>query len=49
MKVMVVRRPATKSRKEINPFTNQEVMFRARPARNVVKIRPLRDVKSMVR
>jgi nucleoid DNA-binding protein len=48
MKVMVVRKPATKARKGINPFTKQEVMFKAKPARNVVKIRPLKTLKSMV-
>lgn len=48
MKVMVVRKPATKARKGINPFTKEEVMFKAKPARNVVKIRPLKTLKSMV-
>jgi nucleoid DNA-binding protein len=32
MKVTVVRKPATKARKGINPFTKQEVMFKAKPA-----------------
>lgn len=48
MKVMVQRKPATKARKGINPFTKQEVMFKAKPARNVIKIRPLKALKSMV-
>ena len=48
MKVMVVRKPAVKARKGINPFTKQEVMFKAKPARNVVKIRALKTLKSMV-
>jgi len=48
MKVIVVRKPATKARKGINPFTKQEVMFKAKPARNVIKIRPLKALKSMV-
>lgn len=48
MKVMVKRMPATKARKGINPFTKQEVMFKAKPARNVIKIRPLKALKSMV-
>ena len=48
MKVMVVRKPATKARKGINPFTKQEVMFKAKPARNVIKIRPLKALKAMV-
>ncbi len=48
MKVSVVRKPATKARKGINPFTKEEVMFKAKPARNVIKIRPLKALKSMV-
>jgi nucleoid DNA-binding protein len=48
MKVTVVRKPATKARKGINPFTGEETMFKAKPARNVVKIRPLKNLKDMV-
>ncbi len=48
MKLMVVRKLATPARKGINPFTGQETMFKAKPARNVVKIRPLKNLKDMV-
>jgi nucleoid DNA-binding protein len=48
MKVEVKRKPATKARKGINPFTGEEAMFKAKPARNVVKIRPLKKMKDMV-
>ncbi|MBN1805281.1 MAG: HU family DNA-binding protein [Sedimentisphaerales bacterium] len=48
MKLMVLRKPATKARKGINPFTGEETMFKAKPARNVVKIRPLKNLKDMV-
>lgn len=48
MKVLVKRMPATKSRKGINPFTKEEITIKAKPARNVVKIRPLKNLKSMV-
>jgi len=47
MKLVVVRKPATPARKGINPFTGQETMFKAKPARNVVKIRPLKNLKEM--
>ncbi|MCA9148426.1 MAG: HU family DNA-binding protein [Planctomycetales bacterium] len=47
-KITVVRKPATKARKGINPFTGEEQMFKAKPARNVVKIRPLKNLKDMV-
>ena len=48
MKLVVVRKPATKARKGINPFTKEEAIFKAKPARNVVKIRPLKNLKDMV-
>ena len=48
MKLIVKRKPATKARKGINPFTKEETMFKAKPARNVVKIRPLKNLKDMV-
>lgn len=48
MKLVVVRKPATKARRGINPFTGEETMFKAKPARNIVKIRPLKNLKDMV-
>jgi len=48
MKVVAVRKPATKARKGINPFTGEPTTFKAKPARNVVKIRPLKKVKDLV-
>jgi nucleoid DNA-binding protein len=47
-KVVVQRKPATKARKGINPFTGEETMFKAKPARNVVKVRALKNLKTMV-
>ena len=48
MKVRVVRKPATKARKGINPFTGEETTFKAKPARNVVKVTALKGLKDMV-
>ena len=48
MKLVVQRKPATKARKGINPFTGEDTLFKAKPARNVVKIRPLKNLKDMV-
>ena len=48
MKIKVVRKPATEARKGINPFTKEETIFQAKPARNVVKILPLKGLKDMV-
>ncbi len=47
MKIRVVRKPATKARKGINPFTGEEMMFKAKPARNVVKVGALKRLKEM--
>ena len=49
MKVRVVRKPATKAREGINPFTGQPTIFKAKPARNVVKIQALKAMKDMVK
>lgn len=48
MKIKVVRKPATKARKGINPLTGEETIFKAKPARNVVRVRPLKALKDMV-
>ena len=48
MKIIVVQKPATPARKGINPFTKQEQMFKAKPARRVIKVRPLKALKGMV-
>lgn len=47
-KIQTTRKPATKARKGINPFTKEETMFKAKPARTVIKIRPLKGLKDMV-
>jgi nucleoid DNA-binding protein len=48
MKIRVNKKPATKARKGINPFTGEETMFKAKPARKVVKVTPLKNLKDMV-
>lgn len=47
MKIKTVRKPATKARKGINPFTGEETTFKAKPARTVVKVLPLKKLKDM--
>lgn len=48
MKIKVIHKPAQKARKGINPFTKEEMTFKAKPARNVVKVQPLKSLKGMV-
>lgn len=49
MKINVITKPATKARMGINPFTKQEQMFKAKPARKVIKVRPLKALKDMAK
>ncbi len=48
-KLKLVRKPATKARQGINPFTKEPQMFKAKPARNVVRIRPLKALNEKVK
>lgn len=48
MKIKVIRKPATKARKGVNPFTGEPCIFKAKPARNVVKVLALKGLKDMV-
>jgi nucleoid DNA-binding protein len=49
MKIVVIHKPATPKRKGINPFTKQEQIFAAKPARKVIKVRPLKALKDMAK
>jgi hypothetical protein len=49
MKIMVITKPATKARMGINPFTKLEQMFKAKPARKVIKVRPLKALKDFAK
>jgi len=48
MRITVKRKPATKARQGVNPFTKEPMTIKAKPARNVVRVRPLRALKEMV-
>lgn len=48
MKMRVVKKPAKKARKGVNPFTGEEMMFKAKPASKAVKIVALKGLKDMV-
>jgi nucleoid DNA-binding protein len=47
LKIKTVNKPATKARKGVNPFTGQEIMIKAKPARRVVKVLALKSLKEM--
>jgi DNA-binding protein HU-beta len=48
MKLKVVKKPATKAREGINPFTGEKQMFKAKPASKKVRVMPLKALKAMV-
>jgi nucleoid DNA-binding protein len=48
MKIEVKKKPATKGRKGINPFTGEEMVFKAKPAHGAFKIKPLKKMKDML-
>ncbi len=48
MKIVKISKPRRAARKGINPFTGEETVFKAKPAHNVVKARPLKALKEMV-
>jgi nucleoid DNA-binding protein len=47
-KFVVVKKPATKERKGVNPFTGEPAIFKAKPARKTIKARPVKAVKDVV-
>jgi nucleoid DNA-binding protein len=48
LKITTIHKKAQKARQGINPFTKEPTMFKAKPARTVVKVRPLKKLKAMV-
>ena len=47
-KFVVIKKPATKARNGINPFTKEPTVFKAKPARKVIRARPVKAVKDAV-
>jgi DNA-binding protein HU-beta len=47
-KFVVIKKPATKARKGINPFTGEPTTFKAKPARKIVRARPVKATKDAV-
>ena len=48
LKMKVVKKPATKAREGINPFTKEKMMFKAKPASKKVRLLPLKSLKALV-
>ena len=47
-KFVVIKKPATKERKGINPFTKEPTVFKAKPARKIIRARPVKAAKDAV-
>ena len=47
-KFVVIKKPATKARKGVNPFTKEPTVFKAKPARKIIKARPVKATKDAV-
>ena len=48
MKMTLKKKPATKARKGVNPFTGEQMMFKAKPASKVVKVRALKTLNDQI-
>jgi nucleoid DNA-binding protein len=47
-KFVVIKKPATKARNGINPFTKEPTIFKAKPARKIIRARPVKAAKDAV-
>ena len=48
LKMKVVKKPATKAREGINPFTKEKMVFKAKPASKKVRVLPLKSLKALI-
>jgi nucleoid DNA-binding protein len=48
LKLGVVEKPAAPAHEGINPFTKEPMTYKARPARKVIRVRPLKGLKDAV-
>ena len=48
LRLAIVEKPATSEHQGINPFTKEPMTYKAKPARKVIKVRPLKGLKDAV-
>jgi DNA-binding protein HU-beta len=48
LKLSIVDKPATPKHEGINPFTKEPMTYKAKPARKVIKVRPLQALKDAI-
>jgi nucleoid DNA-binding protein len=48
LKLNIVDKPATRQHEGINPFTKEPMTYKAKAARKVIKVRPLKALKDAI-
>jgi DNA-binding protein HU-beta len=48
LKLNVVEKPATPKHEGVNPFTKEPMTYKAKAARKVIKVRPLKALKDAI-
>lgn len=48
VRLLVVEKPATAQHEGINPFTKAPMTYKAKPARKVIRARPLKGLKDAI-
>ncbi len=48
LKLVTIKKPAVPEHEGVNPFTGEKAMFKAKPARKIVKARPVKALKDAV-
>ena len=48
LKLNIVDKPATRKHQGVNPFTKEPMTYKAKAARKVIKVRPLKALKDAI-
>ncbi len=48
LKLSVVDKPATRQHKGVNPFTKEPMIYKAKPASKVIKVKALKPLKDAI-
>ena len=48
LRLSVVKKPATTRHEGVNPFTKEPMTYKAKPARRIIRVRPLKALKDAV-
>jgi len=48
LKLLIVDKPATPQHEGVNPFTKEPMTYKAKAARKVIKVRPLKALKDAI-